>query len=214
MNRTVTNPLIDSLTEDLTPTRPLDLRTGFAIAGVAAAVTAIAVEMIEGIGRAASVAVTSPLYLVVNGLLAVLAVAATVTVVRMVRPRVGNRHDAAKGAFAMLIVVPVAAVTSLFVQGGHEDLLADPYGVSCMVKGLAASVLMAGGLIYWLRRGAPVSLNAAGFYTGIAAGAAGSLLYGVSCPLTSVGHLGIWHMLPVVLCAAAGRVIVPSAIRW
>ena len=34
----------------------------------------------------------------------------------------------------------------------------DPYGLECMTKGLIASLLVAGSLVVWLRRGAPVSV--------------------------------------------------------
>lgn len=56
--------------------------------------------------------------------------------------------------------------------------------------------------------------NAPGFYTGVAAGALGSLAYGLSCPFDAIGHLGIWHVAPVAVSAALGRLGVPVLIRW
>ena len=47
-----------------------------------------------------------------------------------------------------------------------------------------------------------------------AAGAIGTLLYGLSCPIDSVTHLGIWHVVPVAVAAVAGRLIVPRMIAW
>ncbi|MBT8388033.1 MAG: DUF1109 domain-containing protein, partial [Altererythrobacter sp.] len=66
----------------------------------------------------------------------------------------------------------------------------------------------------WLRPGAPVSQQAAGWFTGIASGAIGTLIYGMSCPVDSVTHMGIWHVVPVAVAAVAGRLIVPKLITW
>ncbi len=216
MSRTHQNhsELIGSLTENLEPTRPIRLAHGAMLAVASAVATAIIVELAGGIRAGFLYSMDVPLYLVANGLFAVLAVAASATVIKMVSPRVGNRHNGASGAIAMLIVLPVAAFVTLVIEGSHGTVVNDHYGVSCTIKALLASTLVAGALTLWLRRGAPVSLSIAGFYIGTAAGAAGSLLYGLSCPVTSVAHLGIWHVMPIVIAAVVGRFAVPYFIRW
>ncbi len=213
MNR-VTNPLITSLAEDLKPVRPLSLREGAAWVGMAAGFTALIVHLLQDITAGVSLGIASPFYLIVNGMLAVLAIAAASTVVRMVRPRVGATHEGSNWALGMLAIVPAAALFTIVNSGTHAEALMDPYALQCMAKGVAASSLVAVALTLWLRRGAPVSLNQAGLYTGIAAGAAGSLIYGISCPVTGPGHLGIAHLVPVALAAIIGRYAIPRLVQW
>ena len=56
----------------------------------------------------------------------------------------------------------------------------------------------------------------AGWLTGLASGALGTLAFGITCPLDGIVHLGLWHVLPVPLAALAARVIVPpdTLYRW
>ena len=154
------------------------------------------------------------MFWVANGLLLILGLASATSVVVMAGPRVGNRHEAPKWALAAVGVLPFAALASAFESGHTHSPLADPYGLECAMYGLAAGVLTAAALVLWLRRGAPVSLHAAGLHVGLAAGALGSVAYGLSCPLDNAMHLGIWHVLPVVVAGVLGRLALPALVRW
>lgn len=206
--------LIAGLTDDLTPVRSFKQRDGIAMVAVAAALTLIGVLAIEGLWFGAFQGEAAPFFWVTNGLLLLLGLASAGAVVAMASPGVGNSHDAPKWSFAMLLVLPLAAVMSVLSHGSETAALNDPFALHCFTASLIASTGIGGALTLWLRRGAPVSHEAAGWFTGIAAGAMGTLLYGLSCPADSVTHLGIWHVVPVAVAAMAGRLIVPKLITW
>ena len=65
---------------------------------------------------------------------------------------------------------------------------------------------MAIAAVLFLRRAAPVALARQAWLTGLAAGALGSLAFGITCPVDTIAHLGLWHVLPVPLAALAARV--------
>lgn len=213
MDRTP-NPLIAELSDDLAPVRPMTLRAGLALLAIAIAGSVLFVEVAHGLWAGAFTGEAAPMFWIANGLLLVLGLACATSVVTMAGPRVGNRHEAPRWTVAAVGVLPLAALAAAYDHGAMHSPLDDPYGFECLRWALLASVLTAGTLVWWLRRGAPVSLDAAGWYTGIAAGALGSVAYGFSCPLDGAMHLGVWHVLPVVVTAMLGRLVVPPLVRW
>jgi len=213
MNR-VNHNLIEQMTADLKPVKAIKPRDGWLAVALAIVLTVLAVHVIEGLRAGIVTGRASAFFMIANALLLLLGGAATASVVAMASPRVGNRYDGAKWALAMAAVVPFAALASIVGSGDPVAATADPYGLDCAMKSLIASSITAVTLIAWLRRGAPVSLAAAGWQTGIAAGALGSLAYGMSCPLDDVVHLGLYHVLPVGIAGVIGRLVVPKLVRW
>lgn len=210
MNRS-TKALIDQLADDLTPVRPMRQRTGLLLAALAGAVTMAAVALFAGLWSGPLAGAATPFYFITNGLLLLVGLAAASAAVTLANPSVGNRQDAPRWAAAALAILPLTALTMAFASGTG---LVDPYSLHCLTSGTAASALSFVALSYWLKRGAPVSTGSAGLFAGMAAGAIGSLAYGLSCPIDSVGHLGLWHVLPVAICGALGRIALPRLIRW
>jgi hypothetical protein len=206
--------LIAGLTEELTPVRSFSERDGMTLVVVAAVATFLGVLAIEGLWIGAFRGEAAPFFWVTNGLLLLLGLASAGAVIAMASPGVGNRHDAPKWSFAMLGVLPLAALSSVVSHDAGIGALNDDAALHCLSASLIAAAAIGGALTMWLRRGAPVSQQAAGWFTGIAAGAIGTLLYGFSCPVDSVAHLGIWHVVPVAVAAIAGRLIVPKLIAW
>ncbi|MBX7528524.1 DUF1109 domain-containing protein [Qipengyuania vesicularis] len=213
MNR-VPNPLIDELASDLAPVQPIRLWQGIALVAMSAIATVVLVEIIDGLWRGIMAGRASGLFFLANGMFALVGAASALAVLRMASPRVGNTHEGARWSAAMLVLLPVSA---LFVLGGSGLFSAasqDIYGFECFLAGSAFGLITAAALVLWLRRGAPVSLNAAGALTGVAAGAIGTFAYGLACPIDSIDHLAIWHAAPVALSALLGRLAVPSLVRW
>ncbi|RGP41404.1 hypothetical protein BPTFM16_01710 [Altererythrobacter insulae] len=206
--------LIAGLTDELAPVRSFSQRDGMQMLAIAAGVTLAGVMLIEGLWYGAFQGEAAPFFWVTNGLLLLLGLASSGAVIAMASPGVGNRHDAPKWSFAMLGVLPLAAFMSILSHGTDMAAHNDPYALHCFTASLVASLGVGGALTMWLRRGAPVSQEAAGWFTGIGAGALGTLLYGLSCPADSITHLGIWHVVPVAVAAIAGRLIVPKLIAW
>jgi len=213
MNR-INQDLIEQMASELQPVRPLKMRDGLLLVALAALVTVLLVEVFVGLWAGVLQGQASAFSMIANGLLLVLGIASATSVVTMASPRVGNRHDAPKWTMAMAGVLPVAALITLAAQQSEAELLGGPYGLHCTGAALVASTLTALALLFWLRRGAPVSLNTAGLHLGVAAGALGSAAYGLACPLDGIVHLGIFHVAPVVIAGLVGRFAVPRLLRW
>lgn len=213
MNR-VPNPLIDALADDLAPVAPLKRRNGWLVACSAATATVLAVALYEGLWSAGLTGSAAPMFFITNGLLLLLGLAAAAAVLALASPAVGNRQDAPKWAAAMVMILPLTALVTAVAGTGPLAMQIDGHGLYCLLAGVLASVLSFSALTWWLRRGAPVSTSAAGMWAGIAAGAIGSFAYGLSCPDDTLGHLGVWHIAPVLTCGALGRTALPRLIRW
>lgn len=213
MNRSHAS-MIAGLSAELAPVRPLHPRLGLASSACALGLTVLGVALVEGLwpngmgGRAEAV------FYIVNLLLLILGVAVSSAVVRMASPGVGNRYDGPWWALAMLAVLPLATIISLAAEGRLAAIGADRHGPECMIAGLGCSVLIAAVLVRWLRRGAPAVPHRAGLLVGIAAGALGSLAHGLACPIDNLGHLAIWHVLPVAIGGLAGRYVLAPLLRW
>ena len=206
---------LDSLVGDLKPVRPLRQHTG--LLTVAAAVIAGCIAVALAFGLRADILAGHPdgMLLVPSGLFLVLAMASAWTCVAMIHPFVGARRNGWEWPTLMTAILPAAALVAAgasFVSG--ESVTLDKEGIACLVRGLAAGVLTAGALIYWLRRGSPTNAELAGLIAGFTAGAAGILAVSLVCPHNDILHLGVWHGLTVALAGLTGRLCIPALIRW
>jgi hypothetical protein len=213
MNRSP-HPLIAELAGDLQPVRPIRLGQGMALVALAAPATVVGVDALDVLRGNVLSGHASAFFFIVNGLLGVLGIASALAVLRMASPRVGATQDGAKWSFATLAVMPATVVVMALASGSPAAAVFGLSGLRCFLTATTAGLLTAVALIVWLRRGAPVSLHSAGLFTGVAAGSIGAFCYGLSCPVDTLDHLAIWHVLPVFLSAAVGRLVVPPLIRW
>jgi hypothetical protein len=209
-----TNPLIEKMAAELEPVRSIKFRDGLVLVSLAMLITLLAVELLSGLWLGAWTGQASGFFVVTSGLLLILGCASTNSVLRMASPGVGNNHDGPLWAMAMITVLPLAAVVVLLGNDRGLASISDHHGLACFGAGLAASLLCAVALVFWLRRGAPVSPATAGLYIGVASTALGSAAYGLACAADSVVHLGIWHVAPVIAGALIGRFLLPSLLRW
>ncbi|MFN2098907.1 NrsF family protein [Altererythrobacter sp. MF3-039] len=213
MNR-VPNPLIDQLASEMEPVKVLKTRDGLALVALAAVATVLLVEYFHGLWLGAMIGEASIIFYIAHGLILLMGLASATSVLAMARPQVGSHYDGARWTMAMVGVIPIVAVSTIVAGSGAAHAMADPYGVDCMLASFAASLVTGAALVFWLRRGAPVSLNTAGWHTGVAAGALGTVAYGMSCPLDGLAHIGVWHIAPIVIAAMVGRLVVPKLVRW
>ncbi|MBA3054260.1 MAG: DUF1109 domain-containing protein [Sphingomonadales bacterium] len=209
------NTLIDALVADLAPVRPLRGWDGALRVALAAALTLAVVLGSFGLAAPVRAGTMSAMFLLANGLLLLLGLAAGASTILQASPRVGNRHDGPRWAMSMAAVFPFATLVLLALHRTEAaHLIAADTAWHCLAVSLVASLLIGGVLLAWLRRGAPVSPAAAGLHLGVAATALGTAIYGLSCPADSLYHLGIWHALPVIAGALAGRCFIPRLLRW
>lgn len=209
-----TQDLISRLSDDLEPKAPMRARSGLALVALALTATVIVVASLYGLWWAGLAGGAAPIFYIGSAMLLVLGAAAGSAAVAMASPRVGNRNDGPLWGLAMIAVLPVTAIIIGFSDGSHVHEMVHGYGLECMTYGSLAGLLVFAVLTLWLRRGAPVSLAAAGLYTGVAAGALGSFAYSLACPLDGVVHFGLWHVVPVALTAIIGRFAIPPLVRW
>lgn len=208
------NPLIAQLVDELEPVRPLRIRHGLALVALATGLTIAAVALSQGMWSGPVDGQAAAIFFVANGLIALVGIAAARAVVRMATPRVGVSQTGLRWVLAALAILPVTALLMVARAGTAAGLDHAPEGLDCFLAGTASGIGVAAALVVWLRRGAPVAPGLAGIYTGIAAGALGAFAHGLSCPFDTIGHLGIWHIAPVAVSAALGRLIVPGLVRW
>lgn len=211
--------LIASLTEDLTPVKAIRPREGVAMIVFGGIIASLACVFIFGFWTGMFTGQASGFFWITNGLLAICGAASTAALAATGVPKVGARSTAPAWATAMLAIMPLTAIiTFLTLEPGHNHVghLMQPSmaDLKCAACALAASFVVSAACVIYLRRSAPVSLESAGWLTGLASGSLGALAYGITCPLDDITHLGIYHVLPVAAAAIISRYAVPPLIRW
>ncbi len=208
--------LIAALSQDITPVRRVRPREGAVLIGFATIIVSIASIALTGWWSGLLTGEASGYFLITNGLLLVLGAASTAALVKSALPRVGPRASAPFWGAGMLAILPLGVIINLLSGRGNHAYngLNDPFALHCTAASLGAAALVAIATVLWLRRGAPVSLERAGWLTGLAAGSLGTLAYGITCPLDTFSHVGLWHIAPVAIAAFIGRLAVPPMIRW
>lgn len=210
-----TQSLIAELVDDLQPVRALSMARGLIVASTAALLTLVIVTLFVGLRPDIIAGNLNPVFLLATGLFLMLGVAASVAVIVMSRPQVGNEHGGWVWAAAMAALLPLSALVMGIVNGrtAYEQSTA-AHGLDCLIFGTGLSLIVGAALTLWLRRGAPTSAEQAGLLTGIAAGSFGIFAFSFHCQYSDIYHIGLWHSLVVVISAAVGRILVPRLIRW
>lgn len=207
--------LIAELVGGLEPVRPLRFANGMAYTLIAGALSALLVVAQFGLRPDLRAGEVNPSHLIATGLYLGLALAASVTVIVMSRPSVGTDHSGWTWAAAMAALLPAAGLIAGLSNGGglfEQDSIR--HGAECFVISGAASVLVFGVLVWWLRQGAPTAPDRAGLVVGTAAGSFGAFAFLLHCPDNSLVHVGVWHSAVVLAMSGLGRLIVPSLVRW
>lgn len=205
---------ISQLVDDLEPVRPMNLRhaimlpvfmtmAGIAYIGFSAGLRA---DLLAGAPH--------PMFLLRAGTLLLLGLVCAATLLAMANPGVGRHGHGWKTALAAALLFPLAG-TILAVAGqpsGSSGTMQS--GFQCLTYSLVGGLATAVPMVLWLRRGAPVAPDKAGWLTGLAAGGLGAFAYNFHCPFNSIVYTGFWYSLAVGVCAVLGRLIVPRLIRW
>ena len=208
--------MIAGLAEELEPVRPITTKSGLAAVAVATIAAFVISVIMFGFWAGIFEGEASAFFFVTNGLTLLLGCASALALIMGGSPRVGQRQNAPGWSAAMLAVLPVAAIIALFTgEANHvHEGLNDPVAVMCTRASIAAAMLVGLASVLWLRRSAPVSIERSAWLVGLTSGALGTFAYGITCPLDTVSHLGLWHVAPIAISAVIGRLVVPPLIRW
>ena len=222
MARTPDKPSIDqtiaALVGDLAPVVPLRLWRGM-LGGAALTVLAVgAVWLVVGLRddlltlHPATIVLARGALLLVGGLAMLLAA---------LRAAVPGRADSGATVAGMILLglLPIGLMGLLLdaIVAGQAPSLAElglyP-ALRCLLIALAASLLVGGGLVLWLRRTAPTDLARAGWLIGWAAAALGTFAYSLSCPSSTMAFAAAVYPAAMLLAASVIRLAVPRLLRW
>lgn len=206
---------IDALVDDLTPVRRVDPRSGWmlALGGVLLCVGVVA--SLFGLRDDIMAGQPEGIVLLRAGALLLLGFAALAAVVESARPRVGRRSSSGwKWALACALLFPAVALAVSLANGLPMDDVMAETAVACLMISSVSALLIGGGVVAWLRRGAVTALERTGWLTGLAAGAFGTFAYSLHCPSATITYIGLWYSAAIALCALGGRLLVPRLLRW
>lgn len=208
-----------ALVDDLVPVRLVKRRDSLMLAAGATIIASLVVALIYGARADILAGNPHPIVIIRAGLLLLLGLATTLAVGAAARPSIGKPQNGWMWALAAAAVMPMAALAQflyLYTSGQPLDLFtADfQFGPRCLMVSSVSALWIASFMTWWLRRGAPIALNRAGWLVGIAAGSFGTFSFNVYCNSVSIFYIGLWYSLSVLFCAILGRLIVPHLIRW
>lgn len=207
--------MIDRLVEELTPVKPLKNRDGLALTLAIAAILAAAVAMLTGIRGDLLMGMPHPMFFLRGGALLLLGVTSSYAVIAMSQPAVGNSFKGWIWALLAALLFPATAIVMAMIAAPDNVAIFVPrYGVECLAISMLVGSGIAAAQVFWLRRGAPVALERAGWLVGMSSGALGAAAYSLHCPFNSIFYVGLWYSMAVALCAILGRLVIPRLIRW
>lgn len=207
--------MINRLVEDLTPVKPLKTRDGLILTLAIATILAALLAMLTGIRGDLLMGMPHPMFFLRGGALLLLGVTSSYAVIAMSQPAVGNSFKGWIWALLAALLFPVTAmVMAMIATPDNMAIFVPRYGVECLAISMLVGTGIAASQVLWLRRGAPVALERAGWLVGMSSGALGAAAYSLHCPFNSIFYVGLWYSLAVATCAIVGRLVVPHLIRW
>ena len=208
-------PTIDDLVANLTPVRRLAPGLAWTMALALTGAAILVVYSLYGLRSDLMAGHPAGIVVLRAGVLLLLGCAALTAVIAAARPGVGQTSHGWRWALGGALIFPL---TSLVIVLADRRMpmaeLTSPNGPWCLGISGVSALAIGTALTLWLRRGAPVALNRAGWLIGLAAGSFGTFAYSLHCPSATIPYVGIWYTLAVGLCALAGRLIVPRLLRW
>lgn len=211
--------LLDQLTADLAPVKPLDDRPTMLVLASLLVTAAVLVLSLLGPRPELMGDDMQPMFMLRSGTLAVLAVVSIAAMLAQAHPGVGRNNQGYgqgwKVAATMAALFPIVGLVMALDDPDHaRAMMAMASGWECLRMSLISAAVCAVPMVLHLRRGAPVAPERAGLLVGLASGSLGALAYNLHCPMDSVVYIGLWYGLAVAGAALAGRLLVPRLIRW
>ncbi len=205
---------IADLVDDLTPVRPMNIWRALLLPIGVTMIAMLCVALSAGLRPDLVAGAPNPMFLLRAGVLLLLGLVCGASLLAMANPGVGRHNQGWKTALAAALLFPIAALVVAMTGQPTGSAGTMQSGMECLKYSLVAGVATAVPMVWWLRRGAPVAHERAGWLTGLAAGGLGAFAFNIHCPYNSVVYIGLWYTLAVTICAVLGRLIVPHLIRW
>jgi hypothetical protein len=206
---------IDMLVADLLPVRRVSPFEGLAVSVTATVAASMWVAMRYGVRADLLAGEPTTLVILRSSMLLLMGFATLLAVVASARPAIGSVQTGWLWTLAAAFLFPLTALVQFAFAGTMEaGDLAPNLGRYCLGISSASALLIGGALTVWLRQGAPIALNRAGWLVGLAAGSFGTFAYSLHCPMSNIYYVGLWYSLAVGLAAVGGRLVVPKLIRW
>lgn len=209
---------IEALVGDLRPVEPLRLWTGVIVGLCLTAIATGAVWMTFGL-RADVMAMHPAPIVVARG--AALLAGGLVLLVAALRAAVPGRSDEGATALGTMIlgILPIGLMGLLLEgivarQRPSFAELTTPITLRCFYIALAASLLVGGGLVKWMRRAAPTDIERASWLIGWTSAALGTFAYSLFCPSQTMAFVTAVYPAAMLVAATAIRLATPPLLRW
>lgn len=203
--------IVDRLTEQLTPVRPLASPWKTLAAWIALALVTVAIAAAVGLRNDLGVALDRIRYVGdVAILLSGAGLAATLALLLGVPGRLGGTR-ARRLALGLLGLALAAGLLGEPIDGSPA-LWEQVRCLACVgVFGIVPFIALYAGV----RRGAPLDGRTTALCIGAAAFLVGAAAVRIACPFDGVSHLVLWHGMPVALWTLGSAALVgPRLERW
>jgi hypothetical protein len=131
------------------------------------------------------------------------------------------RPDRGKQRIARLVAVPMVllgilaiAQIALAPSTSLPELVFGGSWRQCPARIAVLSLPILAGLLWAVRRQAPVHLRRAGMTAGLVAGTAAAAIYALACTEVSATFVLIWYSCGIAVTTMIGALIGPRALRW
>jgi hypothetical protein len=211
-----TDELIETLSRR---PEPVDVRLPVRRLLVAAAlgIAAALPLMLWQLGMNPNLAVDAqkPMFWVKFAVVAAIAVASAVLVVRLGRPGAAVRRAGQAVLLPFLAIWALAAAVLMLAAPGERMPMV--MGSTWRVCPICIALLSLPALLLLLaavRSLAPTRLRLAGAATGLFAGAVGTLVYLLHCPELDAPFIAVWYVLGMAIPAAIGALVGRRVLAW
>jgi len=160
-------------------------------------------------------AATTPRFVLKIIEMLLLATAAAMLALRLVRPAASARSAAVAVGAAIALLVAAAAIELVLVPSVQwsAKLVGSNSRICLTAVPLLSLPLLAGGL-YALRSGAPTRPGLAGAVAGVVSGASAASLYALHCPDDSPLFVVTWYSLAIAGITLLGWALGRHVLRW
>jgi hypothetical protein len=211
-----TEDLIQRLSGELSPTKPMESAPVFLLKWIAAAATLTALFVWLMPTRADLTLQLARFTFFAESLTwFALALASAYVVYRNRIPGLSSEalnKTVSIVAVAAIVVLAYNLPTQVSQESWHEEM--SFYRGRCGFLITALALVWGVGLFFWAKRGAVTSLASTGAWIGFSSGCLGSFAMQIVCAHTGSLHAIIWHVVPVTIISGLAAAIGKRLLRW